>query len=203
MPFPHRKSRPRTAVEPPEGFQPAGTVTQASPTTFNFAKRRAETVSERQGLKYEKLALQALIDEIGRRNMEVDFYPHQGFVFHSAEGAGEEGTNSGRAERALGSNPRYCQPDAIVVGDREIVLVEIKLVHTRRAWFQLFQLYRPVVQRWTDLEGIGQGVEWRHIEMCARHDPTQRIPGPLKQLDMQEDWYLDEDELGLIIWNPA
>ncbi len=47
-----------------------------------------------------------------------------------------------------GSNfVRVCQPDGILELPRSVLLIEIKLQHTIAAWYQLRQLYQPVVER--------------------------------------------------------
>jgi hypothetical protein len=46
-----------------------------------------------------------------------------------------------------GSNQvRLCQPDGILELPRSVLIVEIKHQHTVSAWFQLRQLYQPVVE---------------------------------------------------------
>jgi len=40
---------------------------------------------------------------------------------------------------------RWCQPDALMVSDNAVAIVEVKYQHIADAWWQLVHLYRPVV----------------------------------------------------------
>lgn len=69
---------------------------------------------------------------------------------------------------------RYCQPDGILIelARGRITVVEVKYSHTELAYWQLFELYLPVLralfppQLWT----------FAAIEVCSRFDPTVALP---------------------------
>jgi hypothetical protein len=71
-------------------------------------------------------------------------------------------------------NPRWCQPDGLLFQPlySTITIVEIKYQHTPTAWWQVKQLYLPVVAVAfpPDL--------WRYnfCEITKWHDPAVRFP---------------------------
>lgn len=67
---------------------------------------------------------------------------------------------------------RWCQPDGLILSPERsrIVVTEIKLRHCSEAWFQLFQLYIPVVQMlFPDWEVVG-------CEVVKWYDPSSVVP---------------------------
>jgi hypothetical protein len=71
---------------------------------------------------------------------------------------------------------RWCQPDGVLIDVRRgrVVVVEAKYQHTARAWFQLFQLYLPVVRQ------LFPSPSWEcvGIEVCKWFDPATPTPEP-------------------------
>lgn len=66
---------------------------------------------------------------------------------------------------------RYCQPDGVLVEEKRIVIVEIKYHHTTDAWWQLWRLYRPVVQF------LFKGREVLCVEVVKWADMVLPFPG--------------------------
>lgn len=63
---------------------------------------------------------------------------------------------------------RWCQPDGVLIDVRRgrITVVEIKYTHTELAYWQLFELYIPV------LRALFPAPQWHFaaVEVCARYD---------------------------------
>lgn len=68
---------------------------------------------------------------------------------------------------------RYCQPDGLLVELRRgrITVIEAKYTHTQLAYWQLFELYMPVVRALF-------GPQWHFaaVEICAKFDPMTPLP---------------------------
>lgn len=67
---------------------------------------------------------------------------------------------------------RWCQPDAVVI-NRELkvgIIAEVKYQHCAEAWFQLNQLYLPV------LEKVYPGIAFGLLEIVHWHDPLTKFP---------------------------
>ena len=79
------------------------------------------------------------------------------------------------------SQLRYCQPDGLFLDIRraQLTIVEIKLKHTARAWWQLQRLYLPVVKE------IFPPRSWRYslLEVCCWLDPSEPFPTTYELVD--------------------
>jgi hypothetical protein len=116
---------------PPPNFRPAGEVTFAEfakePPSFTRAHQRKARGSRAAGLSYEKKARQ-LLQELHGENCLVGPW----LRFTSRQNVGL----------------KYCQPDAVVI-EKDLLratVFEIKLKHTSDAWWQVRQLYIPVLR---------------------------------------------------------
>lgn len=131
----------------------AGTVTSAWPEWGGsppcFGSKRRMSQAQRAGIAYEKKVLAMLSERFGL------FLSHLPFRFTA-----EFGT-----ER--------CIPDGIILspGDRSLLtVVEVKHRHTADAWFQLKQLYLPVVRAAFPRHRI------QLLEICKCYDPAVNLP---------------------------
>jgi hypothetical protein len=109
-----------------------------------------------QGLKYEKKVLDYLEDESSFPLLRSPW-----LEFEEASG-----------------RRRWCQPDGLLLdiwGGR-IIVVEVKYQHTSNAWWQLRQLYLPVLRRL-----FGEYV-LHPLEICKWYDPAQPFPEPVSLL---------------------
>jgi len=93
---------------------------------------------------------------------------------------------------------KWCQPDGILVDLRrgKITIVEVKLRHTDHAWFQLHELYYPVLRR------VFKGGSWdfRFVEVVRWYDPSIPFPGRhylRPRVDLAR-----ENETCVVIWTP-
>lgn len=87
------------------------------------------------------------------------------------------------------SCPRWCQPDAMLKTEDGLILFEVKIRFTSDAWFQLEQLYRPVVER-ALLRPVNATVV-----ICRTFDPAVQFPVPIT--------HLSEISLSAILSSPA
>lgn len=132
----------------PVNFLPAGQVTQArfSDSPPPFLRHPPRRGRKRQGLIYQARAGAWLLDR---------FKPHFRF-----------------SPWVVFNGDRWCQPDGLLIlpeRDR-IVVTEIKLRHCSEAWFQLFELYIPVVRvLFPNWEVVG-------CEVVKWYDPADVVP---------------------------
>lgn len=110
------------------------------------------TDAQRRGLRYEGKAVKAL-----EETYSPHFLPHPWFYYRDRHD----------------SRARWCQPDGILIfpHSAKIVVTEIKLRHTREAYYQLFELYLPVVMHTF-------GHIWRYgcLEVVRWYDPSESVP---------------------------
>lgn len=94
------------------------------------------------------------------------------------------------------SRPRWCQPDGLLLDlyAGRIVIVEIKYQHTPDAWWQVRQLYQPVVR-----SAFGPDWDIRACEVVKWYDPAIGFPEPVA---LAKDPALVRDTFGVHIWKP-
>lgn len=94
----------------------------------------------------------------------------------------------------------FCQPDAVVL-DKELArctVFEIKLKHTSDAWWQVRQLYIPVLRAL-----LPPYYTFHAIELVKWFDPHTSFPEPFKYLDALDAQKLAGigTEFHVHIWN--
>lgn len=74
---------------------------------------------------------------------------------------------------------RVCQPDGLFIdiSTGTVTIVEVKLKHKIRAWWQLRHLYQPVVQKL-----FGPDWEFKVCEICKFYETRVKIPEPVHLL---------------------
>jgi hypothetical protein len=91
---------------------------------------------------------------------------------------------------------RFCQPDGLLFDAalRRLVIVEVKLRHTEKAWWQLKKKYRPIVEfvyPWMDI-AYCEVVQWFDVSIpfpeYVELRPAVRMAKP--------------DEVQVTIWKP-
>lgn len=140
----------------PANFFPAGDVRWTSmctvPPFIQAARKRPSKGVLAQGLAYERKVQEELL-----ANYPDSYLPGPWFLFRSA--------NSSR--------DRYCQPDGLIFDPwaGTIHIVEIKVKHCALAWWQLFHLYAPIVQKCF-------GPLWtiKCVEVVRWFDPSTSVP---------------------------
>lgn len=161
-----------------EFFIPAGEVTYAQllPVhteprfiTLEKEKRKANsfTKQQREGLRYEKKAIEYLNGLLEKHNKARSDGDGSGkYSLHASRWIMFKNTKSNESEI------RFCQPDAFFIDEenKKIILFEIKLQHTQTAWAQIRLLYEPV------LRFIFPGFQLAAIELCKWLDPHSSFP---------------------------
>jgi hypothetical protein len=98
--------------------------------------------------------------------------------------------------------PQFCELDGLLEFPELslVVIVEIKLVHTAAAYFQLTNLYRPVLQ--TFLRGAGdESTQIALLELVRWYDPSREFPCvPVKLENIEE---ASPRDFNVRIWNPS
>jgi len=166
------------AVPPPPYFTPATGVIRASFSQLDhFAgktplSRKKALQSFQSGLRYERKVKQYL----------TGFFPDiilgPWLLFD------------------CGSGRRYCQPDALLLGDRGVAILEVKLRHMPEAYWQLRHLYEPVVRV------IYPKLPVCVVEICRSYDPATPFPEEVRVIKSLGDvWELD-DKMGVLVWTP-
>lgn len=69
-------------------------------------------------------------------------------------------------------------PDGILRIGGTLVVIEVKLSHTERAWWQLNRLYAPLLRQL-----VIPSVSLRCVEICRHYDPDAQFPSPSRLVD--------------------
>lgn len=86
-----------------------------------------------------------------------------------------------------------CIPDGVLRTDAcTVVIVEVKLRHTSRAWWQLERLYFPVLRQL-----VGPSVRIQRAEICRSYDPDEEF-GPHDYCESLHK--LPSDRVGVLQW---
>ena len=88
----------------------------------------------------------------------------------------------------------YCQPDGLVVEKGLCTIVEIKLKHTAFAWFQIKELYLPV------LKVLMPDTEFNYLEVCRWFDSDTGFPGTFRHAEAITQ-LTSPSEFFVHIWN--
>lgn len=98
----------------------------------------------------------------------------------------------------ISDRTRWCQPDGLLIElERGVItLVEFKYQHTSDAWWQLRQLYEPVVKY------LFPGEEWKfHVcEVVKWYDPATVFPERISMAPAIHS--LRDNDFGVHIWKP-
>lgn len=144
-------------LSPQFATRSAGRVASAWPNWAACLKRelpiRGRSAAQAAGLRYERKVFRKL--EKGFPG----FISHLPFTFTSPRGR----------EVAI--------PDGVIFGTEgpgkpaRLTIIEVKLRHTVDAWYQLHQLYLPVVAE------AFPGFRIKVLEICKWYDPSVKLPG--------------------------
>lgn len=129
---------------PPKDFRPSGEIVSAERDKIGpyFSKEkakqdvpRAKSAARKAGIAYEKKVQAKLSSEF--HGFTLYHNPWLRFVSDVGGALYFQG-------KQLGRSHRFCQPDSVVVTRDHVIVFEIKVRHTERAWWQLHELYAPV-----------------------------------------------------------
>lgn len=161
---------------PPHNFHPAGRVYTAafapSPPLFIASQRRRNTGRRAAGVRYEVKGQAWLAAKYPDNYIAAPW-----LNFHNGQ-------------------PRVCQPDGLLVDAKRgrITIVEFKLRHTSDAWFQVRELYEPVVRAifpW-------RGWQFPALEIVCWFDP--HVPFPEHYHFTHDPMWVRCAEFGIHLW---
>lgn len=136
---------------PPEAFRPAGRVLSASFARPPALRQRRYTGRRLEGIRYEK-KVHAYLELL-----HGDFYIPSPWLRFFSDGKW-----------------RWCQPDGLLFDFQRgvITIVEVKYQHTSDAWWQVRELYAPV------LRAIFPERLWAFeaCEVVKWYDPETKFP---------------------------
>ncbi len=163
-----------TAITPPSGFRGAGEVVDVKlhphslPPVFSGAKR--------EGCRYE-----------------AKFHAYAGQRWRSSYRTFQSHALRFRDTENIDS--RLAIPDGVLELSDRIVIFECKLRHTGISYFQLTDLYAPIIRKWKQKPVTC-------IEVCRHYDPQTVYPPhglvPPSELD---EWNGPE-LVGVCLWKP-
>jgi hypothetical protein len=143
------------------------------PATF-YSRRRGDTAAREAGLRYEAKAQEYLAATLGS-----SYVPAQILSFRDDT-----------PER------RLIIPDGIYGVPTHFILFEIKSQHVPDAWWQLRQLYQPVLRCLSHLEVFC-------VEVCGSFDPAMPFPEPIEWIeDLAEYVKRPSRKFGVFQWRP-
>lgn len=127
-----------------------------SPQAPPFNRGRKRTAAQSRGIRYERKAQEYLLSQFR------EFYVPSPWLHFREEGA---------------ENFRWCQPDGLLIdGQRGIInIVEIKYSHTSDAWWQLKNLYLPVLKKIFPIDLWS----FEMVEVVRWYDPDVFFPEPV------------------------
>lgn len=168
-------------VAPPRGFRPALAVRRVSALSSPppFSRRRKKRGARRRGELYEAAAHKEFSTCFP---WGAQYIKSPWFQFYERDSP----------------RPRYCQPDALLVFPelRRLLILEMKLQHTAAAWWQVCQLYKPVLE-WMFLPGAW---EICCVEIVKWFDPAVAFPErPAMVPDLLA---VEPGRFSVHIWNP-
>lgn len=166
------------AVPPPPSFRPLrGVPRSINLSTLGehaYAAKRGSSVAKHAGLRYEAKIQSAL------SQLFSTYLPEPQLEFVDDAGW------------------RIIRPDGVLTLPDRVVCFEIKLQHMPEAWWQLTQLYAPVLAR-------GTKRPCQVVEVVRSYDPTMpfQCPTTLIHPECLSQWIADReavDKFGVLLW---
>jgi len=158
------------ALAPPPGFSRCTKLHWVCKCENPHHKRSRSSPSQKAGLAYEKKAVAYL------RGLFPDLIVGQWFKFSD------------------GRDTRFCQADAIHFDGETAAIFEIKIRWTATAWWQLHELYLPIVV------AAYQPKRVRLVCVTRSFDPAIPVPGRIEFADNLKD--VDAAGVAVHIWRP-
>lgn len=149
------------AVPPPARFRPilgSPTAVRINPVG-RYTPSQGVSSAQKNGLRYEAKAQSYLIRELGHQYLPSPF-------IHFCDDSGF----------------RTCIPDGILHTPNSTFVFEIKSQHMPEAWWQLKQLYAPV------LRAYNPEIPVHCIEVVRSYDPAMPFPCPVTVIDDLAAW---------------
>lgn len=159
-------------VPPPPRFRaPEGEICNVwLDTGGEYAKAKGTSAAQKSGLAFESRVQRAL-----KARWDGDY--HVGPRLHFSDDSGD----------------RFCIPDGILLRGGRALLVEVKSQHMPEAWWQLRQLYQPVLQQ--------RYREVSVLEICRIYDPHTPFPETVMLvIDLEDATHLVPRNFGVMPW---
>ena len=86
-----------------------------------------------------------------------------------------------------------CIPDGLLFREKEIIAFEMKLSHTRRAYYELSGLYKPVLER-------AFGLPVRIAEVTRNYDPGDPFPVSFVICQDVGEFLTSTATVGVVLW---
>lgn len=117
----------------------------------SFANPRPSSPAAKRGIRYERKVHDRFLQTYG-----LDYIPSQWFSY------------------GLCGQTKYCQVDGILLAEAKglLVLVEVKYNHTADAYWQLENLYLPVLRTWLHRSPLAIAT----VEVVKWYDPAVAYP---------------------------
>lgn len=144
-----------------------------------FVRPRRKTGRKRQGLEYEKKGHREFDQRYG------GFYvPSPWFTYRRGDHI----------------QPSWCQPDALLFDVRRnlLIVIEFKYQHTSDAYWQVMDLYIPVLESWLAEAPVPWDI--RPLEVVKWYDPQTHFP--VDPVLCPEPSRVPQGAFGVHIWNP-
>jgi hypothetical protein len=165
----------KNSCPPPKRFKPARDVVWAKVYngTPSFVEERKRRGKRALGIRYEKKVHGCMSLIYGEK-----YFSNPWIRFAESDGT-----------------LRWCQPDGIIIDITrgKIVIVEVKYQHTSDAWWQLRELYLPVLRTL-----FGKNWDYQVCEVVKWYDPATAFPEPVYL--MKEVGLVHSDRFGVHIW---
>lgn len=160
-------------VPPPRGFRPlVGIPGQVNLSSTPYVRQRGDSAAKEAGLRFEEKVHRAL-DKIFPTyvpNPQLEFIDNSGW--------------------------RMIRPDGVLTFSMCTVAFEIKIQHMPEAWWQLTQLYQPVL-------AAGTKRPCQVIEVVRTYDPAMPFPCEIELVDSIYEWVGNVTKLktfGVLVW---
>jgi hypothetical protein len=165
------QARAEVSVPPPPLFRPLRPpISNIKIRLTPYARDKGDSAAKQAGLRYEEHIQQRLM----QRLLGYMAAPH--LHFFDREGA------------------RTLRPDGVLVEPGRVFIFEIKSQHMPEAWWQLDQLYRPVVSQLYKHRPVSC------IEIVKQFDPAMPFPTKFDMLENLEQVLKYEGSFGVFQW---
>jgi hypothetical protein len=152
----------------------AGDVSTARLVDFKLHhKSKKLSAAQRLGLAFEKKAIVHLNWELSD-----EVFAHPTFRFNNGTPLDQ-----------------YAIPDALWVAGKTLTIFEIKLRHTADAYYQLKDLYAPIIAK------AYPGFAINLVEICRHYDRTIKLPGKVTFVDnLKAHCEIPREGFGIYLW---
>lgn len=167
---------------PPHGFAPVRELLSVEfrPSLRLVGQASGQTEAQRAGKRYEARVWERLESYCAAAFPGSQFFIGPWFEF-----------------RTMGEGLRRAQPDVMLLRANHVLLCEIKAQHTTAAWWQLRELYEPLVRFHWPVHHVSV------CEICNTFDASVRLPEAVELVrDFDELLALSDSNYHVLPWRP-